>query len=127
MIQCTVKGDFKKSNSFLRRLLRLDFNTLLKKYAEDGIKALSSATPVRTGKTAASWSWEIVKEKDAVSIFWTNSNLEQNVPIAVILDYGHGTSNGGYVQGRHYIAPAIRPVFDEIANAAWKEVIRNAR
>ena len=127
MIQCTVRGDFKKSNSFLKRLLKLDFNTLLKKYAEDGVKALSSATPVRTGKTAASWSWEIVKERGAVSIFWTNSNLEQNVPIAVILDYGHGTASGGYVQGRHYISPAIRPVFDDIAKAAWKEVIRNAR
>lgn len=127
MIQCTVKGDFKKSNSFLKRLLKLDFNTLLKKYAEDGVNALSSATPVKTGKTAASWNWEIVKEHNAVSIFWTNSNLEQNVPIAVILDFGHGTSNGGYVQGRHYISPAIRPIFDAIANAAWKEVIRNAR
>lgn len=127
MIQCTVKGDFKKSNTFLKRLLKLDFNSLLKKYAEEGVEALFNATPIKTGRTASSWSYEIVKGHDSISIFWTNSNLEDNVPIAVILDYGHGTSNGGYVQGRHYISPAIRPVFDKIADAAWKEVMRNAR
>lgn len=127
MIQCTVRGDFKKTNSFLKRIMKLDFSSLLKKYAEEGVEALFNATPIRTGKTAASWDYEIVKGRDTVSIFWTNSNLENDVPIAVILDYGHGTANGGYVQGRHYISPAIRPVFDKIANAAWKEVIRNAR
>jgi len=127
MIQCTVRGDFKKTNSFLKRIMKLDFSSLLKKYAEEGVEALFNATPIKTGKTAASWDYEIVKGRDTVSIFWTNSNLENDVPIAVILDYGHGTANGGYVQGRHYISPAIRPVFDKIANAAWKEVIRNAR
>lgn len=127
MIQCTVRGDFKKTNSFLKRIMKLDFSSLLKKYAEEGVEALFNATPIKTGKTAASWDYEIVKGKDTVSIFWTNSNLENDVPIAVILDYGHGTANGGYVQGRHYISPAIQPVFDKIANAAWKEVIRNAR
>lgn len=127
MIQCTVRGDFKKTNSFLKRIMKLDFSSLLKKYAEEGVEALFNVTPIKTGKTAASWDYEIVKGRDTVSIFWTNSNLENDVPIAVILDYGHGTANGGYVQGRHYISPAIRPVFDKIANAAWKEVIRNAR
>ena len=127
MIQCTVRGDFKRTNSFLKRIMKLDFSSLLKKYAEEGVEALFNATPIKTGKTAASWDYEIVKGRDTVSIFWTNSNLENDVPIAVILDYGHGTANGGYVQGRHYISPAIQPVFDKIANAAWKEVIRNAR
>ena len=127
MIQCTVKGDFRKTNSFLKRIMKLDFNSLLKKYAEEGVRALASATPIRTGKTAASWNWEIVKDFGSVSIFWTNSNLERNVPIAVILDFGLGTGWGGYVQGRHYISLAIRPVFDQIAEAAWKEVRRNAR
>lgn len=127
MIQCTVRGDFKKTNYFLKRIMKLDFSSLLKKYAEEGVEALFNATPIKTGKTAASWDYEIVKGRDTVSIFWTNSNLENDVPIAVILDYGHGTANGGYVQGRHYISPAIQPVFDKIANAAWKEVIRNAR
>ncbi len=127
MIQCTVKGDFKKSNTFLKKCLKLDFGSLLKKYAEEGVEALFNATPVRTGLTAASWDYEIVKDYHSVSIFWTNSNMEGGVPIAVILDYGHGTQNGGYVQGRHFISPAIRPVFDKIADAAWKEVVRNAR
>ncbi len=124
MIQCTVKGDFKKSRNFLKKLLRLDFNSILKKYAQEGVDALSSATPVDTGRTAASWYYEIVQEEGRVSIFWGNSNLDQNVPIAVVLDYGHGTANGGYVQGRHYISPAIQPIFDKIADAAWKEVRR---
>lgn len=127
MIQCTVRGDFKKTNSFMKRILKLDFNSLLKRYAEEGVEALIMATPIRTGKTAASWNYEIVKDRHSVSIFWTNSNMEDNVPIAVILDFGHGTANGGYVQGRHYISPAIQPVFDKIANATWKEVTRNAR
>ena len=86
MIQCTVRGDFKKTNSFMKRILKLDLNSLLKKYAEEGVEALITATPIRTGKTAASWNYEIVKDRHSVSIFWTNSNLEQIVPIAVILD-----------------------------------------
>ena len=124
MIQCTVKGDFKKTRSFLKRLTRLDFYSILKKYAEEGVEALSSATPVVTGKTAASWDYEIVEDRDSVSIFWTNSNMNEGVPIAVVLNYGHATANGGYVQGRRYISPAIQPVFDKIADAAWKEVKR---
>ena len=122
MIRCTVKGDFRKTTNFLKRIRKLDFESLLKKYAEEGVEALSEATPVVTGKTAASWSYEIVKEPGRISIFWNNSNIVQGIPIAVILDYGHGTGSGGYVRGRHYIAPAIRPVFDKIADAAWKEV-----
>lgn len=122
MIRCTVKGDFRKTTNFLKRIRKLDFESLLKKYAEEGVEALSEATPVVTGKTAASWSYEIVKEPGRISIFWNNSNVVQGIPIAVILDYGHGTGSGGYVRGRHYIAPAIRPVFDKIADAAWKEV-----
>lgn len=122
MIRCTVKGDFKKTTNFLKRIRKLDFESLLKKYAEEGVEALSEATPVVTGKTAASWSYEIVKEPGKISIFWNNSNVVRGIPIAVILDYGHGTGTGGYVRGRHYISPAIRPVFDKIADAAWKEV-----
>lgn len=122
MIRCTVKGNFRKTTNFLKRIRKLDFESLLKKYAEEGVEALSEATPVVTGKTAASWSYEIVKEPGRISIFWNNSNIVRGIPIAVILDYGHGTGSGGYVRGRHYIAPAIRPVFDKIADAAWKEV-----
>ena len=122
MIQCTVRGDFKKTTSFLKRIQKLDFASTLDKYGERGVKALAEATPVRSGKTAASWSYEIKKGHNEVSIFWTNSNINDGVPIAVILEYGHGTGWGSYVQGRHYISPAIRPVFDEIAEAVWKEV-----
>lgn len=122
MISCTVKGDFSKTNGFLKRVMKLDFVSLLKKYAEEGVEALSEATPVRTGLTAASWTYEIVKEPGKITIYWNNTNVQRGIPIAVILDYGHGTANGGYVQGRHYISPAIQPVFDRIAEAAWKEV-----
>ena len=124
MISCTVKGDFSKTESFLKRIRKLDLESILKKYAEEGVEALRNATPIRTGLTAASWSYEFVKTRTSLSIYWTNSNIENGVPIAVILDFGHGTANGGYVQGRHYIAPAIQPVFDRIADAAWKEVRR---
>ena len=122
MIRCTVKGDFKKTSNFLKRIRKLDFDSILEKYGEEGVEALSSVTPVRTGKTAASWDYYIEKSPGQVSIYWTNSNIVNNIPIVVILDYGHGTSTGGYVQGRHFISPAIRPVFDKIADAAWKEV-----
>lgn len=124
MITCKVKGDFKKLKSFLSQDRRDRIESLLIQYAEEGVEALRSATPVVTGKTAASWGYEIVKGNNSVSIFWTNSNVNDGVPIAVILDYGHGTGWGGYVQGRHYISPAIRPVFDSIADKAWKEVTR---
>lgn len=124
MIRCTVKGDFKKTTSFLNRVRKLDLESTLRKYAEEGVQALASATPKVTGKTAASWNYEIVRGKDSVSIFWTNDNFNEGVPIAVVIEYGHATANGGFVQGRHYISPAIQPVFDHIADAAWKEVAK---
>lgn len=125
MIQCNVKGDFKKTKKFLRRSEHIDFESLLKAYAEEGVSALKAATPVITGKTAESWAYDIVKSRHKISIYWTNSNKNEGVPIAVILEYGHGTGWGGYVQGRHYISPAIQPVFDSIANSLWKEVTSN--
>lgn len=87
-----------------------------------GVDALSAATPVDTGKTAASWGYVITRTSDTATITWTNSNVNNGVPIALILQYGHGTGTGGYVKGRDYIKPAIRPVFDELANELWKEV-----
>lgn len=122
MIRCTVKGDFKKTLSFLNRIKKLDFVSLLDKYGQEGVKALASVTPVRTGKTRDSWGYHIERSTHQISIVWTNSNIVDRVPIAVILDYGHATANGGYVQGLHFISPAIRPVFEKIADAAWKEV-----
>lgn len=122
MIKCKVKGDFKKTTRFLSKCQNIDFESLLIQYAEEGVNALKAATPVITGKTANSWAYEIVKQGKKVSINWTNSNINDGVPIAVILEYGHGTGWGGYVQGRHYISPAIQPIFDKIAENAWKEV-----
>lgn len=125
MIRCRVKGDFKNSYSFLDKIRKLDFDSTIEKYAEEGVKALASATPKRTGKTAESWKYEIVKENGRLSIFWTNDNMNDGVPIAVILEYGHGTGWGGYVQGRHYISPAIRPIFDKISEEVRKEVSKS--
>lgn len=99
-------------------------NNILDKYGKQGVSALSSATPVDSGLTANSWTYEIENKGDQVTIFWGNTNVNKGVNIAVILQYGHGTRNGGYVAGRDYINPAIRPVFDAIANEAWKEVTK---
>lgn len=122
MITFKQRGNFNNTERFFKRAQKMDFFRNLEKYAQAGVSALASATPVDTGLTAASWDYEIKKEKNKVSIYWTNSNIQNGVPIAVILQYGHGTNNGGYVQGRDYINPAIQPIFDKIAESAWKEV-----
>lgn len=122
VIKFKHRGNFNNTERFFKRAQKMDFFRNLEKYAQEGVAALSSATPVDSGLTAASWDYEIVKKKGSVSIYWTNSNINAGVPIAVILQYGHGTNNGGYVQGRDYINPAIRPIFDKIADNAWKEV-----
>ena len=96
----------------------------LDKYGREGVAALASATPVDSGETANSWYYEIVRGKETVSIRFCNSHIDNGVPIAIILQYGHGTGTGGWVQGRDYINPAIRPLFDRIADSAWREVTR---
>ena len=122
MITIKSKGDLSKTYNFLKRASRRDFLSKLDQYGKEGVSALSAATPVDTGKTAASWSYEINQTPTAVTITWKNSNVVNGVPIALILQYGHATRNGGYVQGRDYINPAIRPIFDKILDSAWKEV-----
>lgn len=122
MIKIKQSGNFNNTERFFKRAQKMDFFRNLEKYAREGVTALASATPVDSGTTAASWGYEIQKRHGKVSIYWTNSNINNGVPIAVILQYGHGTNNGGYVQGRDYINPAIRPIFDKIAENAWKEV-----
>jgi len=124
MISFRQKGDFKKLNSYLERLEEVIKLGKLNKYGERGVSALSSATPVDTGLTASSWQYSINREKDSVSISFENTNINNGVSIAILLQYGHGTRNGGYVQGRDYINPAIQPLFDQIAEEAWKEVTR---
>lgn len=124
MIKFHSTGDFSKTIRFLQRSKNLNYEGALRECAERGVAALKSATPVDSGKTAESWDYEIHKTANGYNIYWTNSNVNDGVSIAVILQYGHGTGWGGYVQGRDYINPAIRPIFDEMANNAWKEVTK---
>lgn len=116
------KGDWKKTRKFLKRCSDLDLDDVLNLYGQEGADALAKATPKDTGKTAASWSYEVTKGRKSIVITWKNSNIVDGVPIAVILQYGHGTRNGGYVEGVDYINPAMRPVFERIAARAWGEV-----
>lgn len=116
------KGDWKKTRKFLKRCSDLDLDDVLNLYGQEGVDALAKATPKDTGKTAASWSYEVAKGRESIVITWKNSNIVDGVPIAVILQYGHGTRNGGYVEGVDYINPAMRPVFERIAARAWGEV-----
>ena len=128
MIAIRVKGDYKKTRSFLDKMRRKDFLRNLDKYGQMGVEALAAATPVDTGKTASSWSYYIKEYDDSGSIIinWTNSNVVNGwANIAILLQLGHGTRNGGYVKGRDYINPAMRPVFDKIAREAWMEVINS--
>lgn len=115
-------GNFKKTNRFLERALETVKLGDLDKFGRAGVEALRMATPRDTGLTAESWDYRIVREKDNVRIEWVNSNVVRGIPIAILLQFGHATRNGGYVQGRDYINPAIQPIFDQIANDAWKEL-----
>lgn len=125
MIRFTTKGDFNKTFKFLEKMKKRDVSKILEKYGQMGVSALAAATPVDSGATANSWSYEIVRKGDDATIYWTNTHQNKGVYIAVILQYGHGTGTGGYVQGRDYINPAIRPVFDKIAEEAWLEVVNS--
>ncbi|WP_347553506.1 HK97 gp10 family phage protein [Faecalibacterium sp. OF04-11AC] len=116
------KGNFKKTRKFLKRCSNLQLDDLLDQYGKEGVEALARATPKDTGKTAASWSYAVHKSDGRITITWSNSNIVDGVPIAVILQYGHGTRNGGYVEGVDYINPAMRPIFERIAQRAWGEV-----
>lgn len=122
MITFRQKGDFSKFNRYLERLKEAVKLGDLNKYGRQGVQALSSATPIESGETANSWYYKINRTKESVSITFHNSNIQNGIPIAIILQYGHGTGTGGYVEGRDYINPAIQPIFDRIAEDAWKEV-----
>ena len=124
MVRFRQKGDFSKLTSFLEKAKESVKIGDLDKYGREGVAALSSATPIDSGKTANSWSYEITNKNGSVTISFNNSNIQNGVPIAIILQYGHGTKNGGWVQGRDYINPAIQPVFDEIVDKAWREVTK---
>ena len=122
MITFTHKGNFEKTTSFLNKIKQRNYMQVLKKYAEKGVNALAAATPKDTGKTAASWSYEIQDAPGETVISWSNSNVNKGVNIAVILQYGHGTKNGGYVRGIDYINPAMKPIFEEMVQNIWREV-----
>lgn len=124
MIRFSHKGDFSKTTNFLERVKRVVRISDLDKYAKKGVEALMSATPIESGLTQDSWSYKINSEKGSISIDFYNSNVNEGVPIAIILQYGHATGNGGWVEGRDYINPAIQPIFDEIVNDLWREVTK---
>jgi len=122
MITFESRGDFKRTEAFLKKMSKGDMFSALERYGKMGVNALSNATPHDSGLTAASWTYEIRKSRGSVSITWLNTNVNNGVPVAIILQYGHGTGTGGWVQGRDYINPALRPVFDQIAENVWKAV-----
>ncbi len=124
MIRFKQKGDFKNLESFLNRAGKFDMRTFLDRYGREGIEALRSNTPIDSGLTASSWDYYIDTNKRTSKIVWTNTHNISGVNIAIILQYGHATKNGGYVQGQDYINPAIRPIMDKIADDVWREVCR---
>lgn len=124
MFKVSSKGNFDRTEKILKRFLIEEYIQLdiLEKYGRKGVEALSSATPRRTGLTASSWDYTIKKKNGQYELSWYNTNIQNGLPIAIILNYGHGTSNGSYVVGKNYIEPAIAPILDEIAEEVWKEV-----
>lgn len=122
MITFEQKGDFKNTEKFLRKMSSFDFSNTLKNVAQEGVRALAAATPVDSGLAADSWGYLIERSRSSFSITWTNSDIESGFPVALMIQYGHGTGTGGYVQGRDYINPAMRPIFDQIIERLWTEV-----
>ena len=125
MITITQSGNFDKTTKFLDKMRKRDVRRTLSRYGELGVKALSEATPVKTGKTASSWKYEIVTSRGSYNIYWSNTNVNKGVNIAMIIQYGHGTRQGAYVKGIDYINPALQPVFDQMAEELWKEVVNS--
>lgn len=122
MIKVTHRGSFRKTERFFANVGKTDNEGILEQYAKAGVRALASATPKDTGETASKWSYEIAKSQNGYEVHWTNSNVNQGVNIALILQYGHGTANGCYVEGTDYINPALKTVFEQYADAIWEEV-----
>lgn len=121
-ITFSSNGSFKKTRRFLNKMSKRDIFKSLERYGREGVNALANATPVDSSLTASSWNYEITRKRGTYSIVWTNSNTNRGTPIAILIQYGHGTGTGGYVQGVDYINPALRPIFERIAADVWKEV-----
>ena len=124
MIKVTQKGDFKHIDGFFKRAIELQYISQLEKYGEEGVRLLSEATPVDTGTTAASWRYEVEKKNGFYSIYFVNDNAPSGVKVAILLQYGHATKNGGWVEGIDYINPALKPLFEKLADNAWLEITR---
>lgn len=124
MVNFRHQGDFSKVTRYLAKVQKPIPDSILNKYGERGVAALASTTPVDTGRTAGSWSYKVERGNGTLSLSFHNSNIQNGVPIAIILYYGHGTRTGGWVQGRDYINPALQPIFDALANEAWREVTK---
>lgn len=123
IVTFTHQGNFKKTDRFLHGLIGFHFARRMRHYGEKGVQALKAATPKDSGETAESWSYEIVEEPGRTALYWRNSHVVNGVNIALVLQYGHGTRNGGFVEGIDYIPPAIRPIFNQMAKEVWKEVV----
>lgn len=124
-ISFTQKGDFSRTEKFLNFALGKSYLNVIEKAGRDGVEALRAATPKKTGKTANSWYYEIEKQDGKITLSFLNSNIVNYVPIAIILQYGHATKNGGWVEGRDYVNPALQPIFDKLANEAWRSIINS--
>lgn len=122
MISFRSRGSTQRMESFLQSMTRMDVRSILEPYAREGVEALRRATPVDSGLAAESWDYQIISERGSTRIIWTNSDVENGFPVVIMLQYGYGTGTGGYVQGRDFINPAIRPIFDKIADGVWKVV-----
>ena len=122
MITLTASGSFDKVDKFINAMKREEAFAFLNAFGQQGVEALANSTPVDTGLTSNSWDYEIVKNKGRYSIVWTNSNTEPGIPVAILIQYGHATKDGGWVQGRDYINPSVRPLFDKIADQVWERV-----
>lgn len=122
MITFEQKGDFKNTDRFLKKMSKADFSNTLKGVAQKGVQALAAATPFDSGLAANSWGYQIKRSRGSFEIIWTNSDVENGFPVAIGLQYGHGTGTGGYVRGRDYINPAMRPIFEQILADLWTEV-----
>ena len=122
MLGYNSSGSFDNLEKFLKKVLAKDIIPSLDSYAQQGVAALSAATPAESGFTASSWGYEIIRDADETSIIWTNTHVVDDTPVVILLQYGHGTGTGGYVQGRDFINPALQPLFDKIAADVWRVV-----
>ena len=124
MLKITQKGNFNNLSSFLIKCKNPIDENILRKYGLRGVKALTDATPRKTGLTAASWEYEVIKTNKRAELLFYNTNIQNGAKIAIILQYGHATKNGAWVEGKDYINPVIKPLFEEMADEVWKEVTR---